>query len=91
AQFTNKQGDGIRLHALSEPMSVAAYNYSIETMETAKYSFEMDRSDHLHVHVDHTQFGIGGVNSWNYGPLEKYLLSDNHYHYKFRILPVLAK
>jgi beta-galactosidase len=91
AQFTNDQGDGIRFHALSAPMSVAAYNYSIKTMETAKYSFEMDRSDHLHVHVDHTQFGIGGVNSWNYGPLEKYLLSDNHYDYKFRILPVLAK
>ena len=91
AQFTNDQGDGIRFHALSAPMSIAAYNYSIKTMENAKYSFEMERSDHLHVHVDHTQFGIGGVNSWNHGPLENYLLSDNRYHYKFRIQPLISK
>ena len=90
AEFTDASGNGLRFMAISEPMSVSAQNYSISTMEAAQYSFEMERSDHLHVHIDHTEFGVGGVDSWSYGPLEAYLLSGEQYQYSFRVQPLLS-
>jgi beta-galactosidase len=89
-EFTDEAGNGLRFKAISEPMSVTAKNYSITTMEAADYSFEMDRSEHVHVHIDHTQFGLAGVDSWGYGPLEDYLLTDHNYQYSYRIQPLTS-
>lgn len=87
-ELTNPTGNGFRFEAISEPMSVTAKNYGIATMEASDYSFQMERSDCVHLNVDHTQFGVGGVNSWNYGPLDAYLLSEDHFEYSFRIVPL---
>lgn len=89
-ELTDGAGNGLRFQAVSEPMSVTAHNYSIETMEAADYSFQMQRSKYVHVHIDQTQFGLGGVDSWSYGPLQNYLLSEHHYHYTYRIEPLIA-
>lgn len=91
AELTDEKGNGLRFQAVSKPMSVTAKNYSIETMEAADYSFQMKRSENIHLFIDHTQFGIAGINSWNAGPLEDYLLTDDHYYFSYRIQPLIAE
>jgi beta-galactosidase len=88
-ELTDDTGNGLRFQAVSEPMSVTAKNYGTGVMEAAEYSFEMERSDYLHVNIDHTQMGVGGVDSWNYGPLGAYLLTDDSYQYSYRIQPLV--
>ena len=57
-------------------------------MGESAYSFQMQRSDHVHLNIDHIQMGVGGIDSWKKGPLKDYLLVEPRYEYTYRIQPV---
>lgn len=89
-EITDGDGYGLKFSMLSAPLSLGARHYSQETMESSDYSFKMERSSHVHLHIDHIQMGVGGVNSWKLGVLDDYLLTDTDYQYRFRMTPLFT-
>jgi hypothetical protein len=56
-------------------------------MRNSKYSFQMERSENIYLHVDTAQSGVGGINSWKTPPLEKHRLNEEVYTYAYRLIP----
>jgi beta-galactosidase len=88
AALTDKDGFGLLVAAEGAPLGVDARFYSPETMRNSKYSFEMERSESIYLHVDAAQSGVGGINSWKTPPLEKHRLNEDVYTYTYRLLPL---
>ena len=69
-------------------LAFVARHYSLEEIQKAKYSFQMKRSDGIHLNIDQTQSGVGGNNSWGATPLRVYQLQTQPYAYSFRMIPL---
>ncbi|QHI70341.1 glycoside hydrolase family 2 TIM barrel-domain containing protein [Tichowtungia aerotolerans] len=91
AELTDKDGRGLRVIAEGAPLSLSARFYSAETMRQSDYSFQMERSDLIHLNIDAAQSGVGGINSWGSVPLKPYRLFDDHCEYSYRLKPVAGK
>lgn len=79
----NHAGDGLLVKSHGAPLSVEAKFYSQQTMESSSYAFQMKRSPHIHLNVDHKQLGVGGDNSWGRTAHRAYQLTDGVMEYKF--------
>jgi beta-galactosidase len=92
ATMTDSTGAGLRFETLGNPVGVGARHYSDATMESAKYAFEMERSESVFFNIDAHQMGVGGNNSWGAEPLDNghYRAKADHYRYCFRISPIAA-
>lgn len=91
--LTNAQGTGL-LAVGQIPLSVAAREYSNEEMDAADYSWKLKPSESIHLHLDHKQMGVGGIDSWtlNALPLPQYRIpSDEPYSYRYRLSPIAGK
>ena len=85
--LSDKLGNGILVTMEDQPLSIGARFYSINTMESSKYSFQMEQSSGIHLNIDLAQSGVGGINSWGASCLSKYYLDKKEYQYSFRIKP----
>ena len=88
--MTDKAGNGLLFSAEGEALSVGAKFYSKETMENSNYSFQMKRSEDIHLNIDHIQLGVGGDDSWGATAHSEYQLSGKEYSYSYRIRPITA-
>jgi beta-galactosidase len=86
--MTNSNGTGLLFYTVGEALSGAAKHYSKETMENSDYSFQMERSPHIHLNVDHDQLGVGGNTSWGATALPAYQLSERLNQFSYRIRPL---
>lgn len=86
--MTDSAGYGLLFFGRRYPLSVGARFYSKDTMESSEYSFQMERSGHIHLNIDHKQLGVGGNNSWGATALEPYQLKDKSYRYTYSMRPV---
>jgi beta-galactosidase len=89
-RMSDASGNGLLITQVGEPLSVEAKHYSDATMEAAKYSFQLERSSHIHLNVDHTQLGVGGNTSWGATALPAYQLTEPVYQYSYRFRPIAA-
>lgn len=89
--MTDPSGAGILVYSLDEPLSSGAKHYSKVEMEKAKYSFEMQRSKHVHFNVDHKQLGVGGNTSWGATALPAYQLTERLDSFSYRMRPISSK
>ena len=89
SMFTDTQQDGMLIAELDRPLGLLARFYGMETMRTSLYSFEMERSDAIHLYVDAAQAGVGGINSWGATPIAENQLLDRYYEYGYRMVPVV--
>ena len=87
AALTDAKGHGLFIAAEGSPLGVGARFYSTETMRRSKYSFEMQRSEAIHLNIDAGQSGVGGINSWSAAPLEEHRLNEKVYEYAYRLIP----
>ena len=87
-KLSNKKGRGITFNADMKLLSGGAKFYSSDAIESAAYSFQLERSAHIIVNIDHLQMGVGGNNSWGALALKDYLLSKKNYNYSFTISPI---
>jgi len=87
AAFADEKGRGLLIAAEGASLGIDARFYSPETMRNSKYSFQMDRSESICLHVDAAQSGVGGINSWKTPPLEKHRLNADVYTYAYRLIP----
>jgi beta-galactosidase len=86
--LTDKGGNGLLVVAEGDPLSMNARFYDEQTIEGAAYSFEMERSEDIHLNIDARQSGVGGVDSWGTPPLPAYRLSGKFYRYALRFRPL---
>ncbi len=90
---TNAQGVGL-LAVGQSPLSVSAREYSNDEIDRADYTWKMKASPSIHLHLDHRQMGVGGIDSWtlNALPLPQYRIpSDESYSYRYRLSPIAGK
>lgn len=92
-QFYDKEKQGIKITG-TQPICFSALPYTAEDMDpgnTKKQQHPSDLNEHnfISVHIDLTQRGVGGDNSWGAYPHKPYLLNGNSYTYSYIIEPVL--
>ena len=52
-----------------------------------RHAAELKERDLTSLKIDYKQMGVGGIDSWQAWPMEKYLLRDKSYQYQFTITP----
>jgi beta-galactosidase len=87
----DRRGDGLLFRTNTDPFGVGAKFYSKASMEKAKYSYELERSEHIYLNIDHKQLGVGGDNSWGRTAHEPYQLTEPEYQYSFSFRGVSAE
>ncbi|MHC4159034.1 MAG: beta-galactosidase small subunit [Planctomycetota bacterium] len=86
--------DGFGLLAVGLPLlSVSAWPYSMEDLESAKHIHELPRRDTITVNLDYKQMGVGGDDGWTERarPHPEYRLPVKDYTYSFRLRPIDPK
>lgn len=89
--LTDAAGVGLLVAAEGDPLGIDARFYTQEAMRNATYSFQMERSEHIVLHVDAAQSGVGGINSWKTPPLEKHRLNEDVYTVAYRLTPLAGR
>lgn len=79
-----------------EFLSVTALHFLNEDLDDGleknqRHSEELKERDLTSLKIDYKQMGVGGIDSWQAWPMEKYLLRDKMYQYQFKITPSLNK
>ncbi len=73
-------------------LAVTALHYLNEDLDDGlkkdqRHSAELKERDLTSLKIDYKQMGVGGIDSWQAWPMEKYLLRDKTYQYQFKITP----
>ncbi len=87
-QFADKAGNGLLVVADSL-LSMSAWPYTEENIETAKHTNKLKEAGYLTVNIDLVQMGVGGNDSWSdvAAPLEKYQIPAGDHRYRFYLMP----
>jgi beta-galactosidase len=87
--FTNDRGSGLMV--VGEPLlSISAWPYSLEDLEKATHTDDLQDEPNITVNLNYKQEGVGGIDTWSKHsrPLIKYRLKTSHpYEYHFYFLP----
>ncbi|MDR7211831.1 glycoside hydrolase family 2 TIM barrel-domain containing protein [Flavobacterium piscis] len=87
--------DKLRLTVTSDDLlAVTALHYLNEDLDDGlqkdqRHATELKERDLTSLKIDYKQMGVGGIDSWQAWPMEKYLLRDKNYQYQFKITPSL--
>lgn len=83
--FTNLRGTGLLVSGIPE-LNFSAHHYSIEDLDKAQHSYELEKSDDIFVHLDYKQHGLGSASC---GPdvLSQYELSTENIDFHLRLTP----
>jgi len=80
--------DGTALLVSGDPLiNVNVQDYSIQALNTSKKSHDLVRGDHIYLHVDLKEMGLGGDDSWNPRVHPEYQLTAPNYKFSFRLHP----
>ncbi|MEN2399023.1 glycoside hydrolase family 2 TIM barrel-domain containing protein [Flavobacterium sp. MC2016-06] len=79
-----------------ELLSITALHFLNEDLDDGlqkdqRHSEELKERDLTSLKIDYKQMGVGGIDSWQAWPMEKYLLRDKNYEYQFKITPSLKQ
>ncbi len=86
--LTNDKGIGLAAYG-SPVLSVNAQHFGKEDMLGKRYSWQMaEARGEVFLNLDLAQMGVGGINSWNKGPMAAYQLNNKNYSYQFRLKPI---
>lgn len=75
-------------------LAVTALHYLNEDLDDGikkdqRHAAALKERDLTSLKIDYKQMGVGGIDSWQAWPMEKYLLRDKNYQYQFKITPSL--
>ncbi|MBF4487159.1 glycoside hydrolase family 2 TIM barrel-domain containing protein [Flavobacterium sp. CSZ] len=76
----------------NELLAMTALHYLTEDLDDGlqkdqRHAAELKERDLTSLKIDYKQMGVGGIDSWQAWPMEKYLLRDKTYRYQFKITP----
>jgi beta-galactosidase len=87
--------DKLKLTVTSdELLATTALHFLTEDLDDGlqkdqRHAAELKERDLTSLKIDYKQMGVGGIDSWQAWPMEKYLLRDKTYQYQFKITPSL--
>ncbi|KQW99627.1 glycoside hydrolase family 2 TIM barrel-domain containing protein [Flavobacterium sp. Root420] len=87
--------DKLKLTVKSDNLlAITALHYLNEDLDDGlkkdqRHAAELKERDLTSLKIDYKQMGVGGIDSWQAWPMEKYLLKDKNYQYQFKITPSL--
>jgi beta-galactosidase len=88
--MTNENGEG--LLAVGVPLlSVSAWPFTMQQLEAATHTHNLERSRYITLNLDYKQTGVGGDNSWGARTHEQYTLLSRPYEYSFRLRALTGK
>ncbi|MBF4516086.1 DUF4981 domain-containing protein [Flavobacterium sp. ANB] len=85
--------DKLKITVTSDDLlAVTALNYLTEDLDDGlqkdqRHAAELKERDLTSLKIDYKQMGVGGIDSWQAWPMEKYLLRGKTYQYQFKITP----
>ncbi|MBP1223826.1 glycoside hydrolase family 2 TIM barrel-domain containing protein [Flavobacterium sp. 1355] len=94
-RWVELSGDKLKLTVKSdELLSFTALHFLNEdlddgTKKDQRHAAELKERDLTSLKIDWKQMGVGGIDSWQAWPMEKYLLREKSYQYQFNITPSL--
>jgi beta-galactosidase len=94
-RFLELSGDKLKLTVTSdELLAVTALHFLNEDLDDGlqkdqRHAAELKERDLTSLKIDSKQMGVGGIDSWQAWPMEKYLLRGKNYQYQFKITPSL--
>jgi beta-galactosidase len=73
-------------------LAVTALHFLTEDLDDGlqkdqRHAAELKERDLTSLKIDYKQMGVGGIDSWQAWPMEKYLLRGKTYEYQFKITP----
>jgi beta-galactosidase len=73
-----------------EVFNVSAWPYTMENIESARHTIDLEEAGFITLNIDKLQMGLGGDDSWSMQskPHEEFRIYPDNYNYKFRIKPV---
>lgn len=92
-QLYDEQNRGIKITGL-QPICFSALPYTAEDLDPGNTKKQQHPSDlnerkFISLHIDLSQRGVGGDNSWGALPHTQYLLKNNQYQYSYIVEPIL--
>ncbi len=92
-QLYDEQKRGIKITGL-QPICFSALPYTAEDLDPGNTKKQQHPSDlnerkFISVHIDLSQRGVGGDNSWGALPHPPFLLKNNQYSYSYIVEPIL--
>lgn len=94
-RWVELSNDKMKLTVQSDDLfAITALHYLNEDLDDGlkkdqRHAAELKERDLTSLKIDYKQMGVGGIDSWQAWPMEKYLLKDKNYQYKFKITPSL--
>lgn len=85
--------DKLKITVTSDDLlAVTALHYLTEDLDDGlqkdqRHAAELKERDLTSLKIDYKQMGVGGIDSWQAWPMEKYLLRGKTYQYQFKITP----
>lgn len=92
--LTNDSGEGLRIESLGKfcfsalPNPFEDFQGKNVAYKENRHTIDVKERDGVFLHIDHSQRGLGGDDSWGAQPHEEYLLNEGSYSYSFRIIPL---
>ncbi|MNR23336.1 Beta-galactosidase [compost metagenome] len=94
-RWVELSNDKLKLTVKSDNLlAITALHYLNEDLDDVlkkdqRHAAELKERDLTSLKIDYKQMGVGGIDSWQAWPMEKYLLKDKNYQYQFKITPSL--
>jgi beta-galactosidase len=85
--LTDATGSGLLASGLPL-LSVSAWPYTMEDLESATHVNELPRRDAITLNLDLRQTGVGGDDGWGARPHAEYTLDAKPYAYRLRLRAV---
>lgn len=87
----NNEGYGIMIHGLPD-FEFSALHYSRESLSrqssNTRHITDLEKSDDVHLTLNHKQMGVGGDTSWGAKTHAKYSIPAKPLHFEFLISPI---
>ena len=85
--------EGVKIYAVGDLLDVSALPYADDQLYPGAqkknvHSGELEPNGFTNLHIDHTQMGVAGINSWGSMALEEYRVSFQDYSYSYIIEPI---
>ncbi|MDH6305391.1 beta-galactosidase [Parabacteroides sp. PF5-5] len=90
----NTSGEGILVKAATEPLSVSAWNFSMEDIRYIPSTVQrihggsIEKKDMVWLNIDNKQMGVGGDNTWGAQTHPEYTITPVARCYEFYLIPV---
>ncbi|MFD2036953.1 glycoside hydrolase family 2 TIM barrel-domain containing protein [Belliella marina] len=91
--LSNNKQVGIKIMALDQLLNASALPYAPDQLYSGPQknnanSGLLEHSQYTHVHIDHLQMGVAGINSWGSLALDEYRVPFRDYSYSYMIEPI---